>query len=94
MSWDELYLETCCRSALHRLVLSGETGRPVGPPPEGRMPDFRAPLKDRSCLMRLMGMGLARRREDGRFEVTPAGVQRHDREILSMRRARRRQGER
>lgn len=90
MSWDELYLETCCRSALHRLVLSGKTGRPVGPPPEGRMPDFRAPLKDRSCLVRLARMGLARQRKDGRFEITPDGERRHEREILSMRRARRR----
>ncbi len=32
--WNEPYLETCCRSALHRVVLTG----PVGPPgrPEGR----------------------------------------------------------
>ncbi|MCX5617991.1 hypothetical protein NQF86_04850 [Bombella sp. TMW 2.2543] len=90
MSWDELYLETCCRSALHRLVLSGKVGRPVGPPPEGRMLDFRAPLKDRSCLMRMEGMGLAHQRDDGRFEVTQAGEQRHDREILSMKRARHR----
>ncbi|WP_407651826.1 hypothetical protein [Bombella saccharophila] len=92
MSWDELYLETCCRSALHRVVLSGATGRPVGPPPEGKMPDFRAPLKDRACLERLAGMGFAQQREDGRFEVTAAGRQRHEREILAMRRARHRRG--
>jgi hypothetical protein len=24
--WNQPYLETCCRSALHRLVLSGEDG--------------------------------------------------------------------
>ena len=51
--WDEPYLETCCRSALHRLVLSGAVGRPPdlkdGPMPAaarrhgpGPHPDERA----------------------------------------------------
>jgi hypothetical protein len=67
--WREPYLETCCRSALHRLVLSGATGRPDG-------------LKDGPCLQRLAGMGLARPRDDGRYEPTPAGMERHAEEIL------------
>ncbi len=67
--WDEPYLETCCRSALHRLVLSGETGRPAG-------------MKDGPCLTRLMAMGLARDRTDGRYFLTEAGRDRHAREVL------------
>ncbi len=66
--WNEPYLETCCRSALHRLVLSGEAGRP---------PD----LKDGPCLLRLAGMGMARQREDGRFALTQAGSELHTGEI-------------
>lgn len=66
--WNEPYLETCCRSALHRLHLSGTAGRPDG-------------LKDGPCLKRLAGMGLAAQRADGRFLTTPAGEQRHAREI-------------
>lgn len=67
--WNEPYLETCCRSALHRLTLVGPTGRPAG-------------LKDGPCLERLTGMGLARQREDGRFVATPAGTTRHATEVL------------
>jgi hypothetical protein len=67
--WNEPYLETCCRSALHRLTLVGAAGRPEG-------------LKDGPCLERLAGMGLARRREDGRYEITPAGEARHQSEVL------------
>lgn len=70
--WDEPYLETCCRSALHRLVLSGESGRP---------PD----LKDGPCLIRLSEMDLAQRRTDGRYALTPAGSARHAREIARVR---------
>jgi hypothetical protein len=70
--WNEPYLETCCRSALHRLTLVGSHARPAG-------------LKDGPCLVRLEGMGLARQREDGRFEITPAGVARHASEILKQR---------
>jgi hypothetical protein len=67
--WAEPYLETCCRAALHRLVLVGPHGRP----PE---------LKDGPCLGRLEGMGLAARREDGRYAITESGRARHATEIL------------
>jgi hypothetical protein len=67
--WNEPYLETCCRAALHRLTLVGAPGRPPG-------------LKDGPCLERLQGMGLARQRQDGRFEITAAGTARHGSEIL------------
>ncbi|AOX19962.1 hypothetical protein [Kozakia baliensis] len=66
--WDEPYLETCCRSTLHRLLLCEGVGRPQN-------------LRDQPCLERLCGMGFARLRQDGRFEITPAGQVRHDREI-------------
>ena len=62
------YLETCCRSALHRLVLCGQTGRPAG-------------LKDGPCLRRLSGMALAAVRPDDRYEVTDLGRVRHGTEI-------------
>lgn len=67
--WNEPYLETCCRAALHRLRLVGAAGRPDG-------------LKDTPCLLRLQGMGLARTRADGRFEATDAGIARHATEVL------------
>jgi hypothetical protein len=67
--WDEPYLETCCRSALHRLVQCAEIGRPPG-------------LKDGPCLTRLADEGLTRLRADGRFEITQAGRDRHSSEIL------------
>ncbi len=67
--WNEPYLETCCRAALHRLVLSGPAGRPGG-------------LKDGPCLERLSGMGLAQTRPDGRYEPTLPGRARHASEIL------------
>ncbi len=67
--WHQPYLETCCRSALHRMVLSGENGRPPG-------------LKDGPCLERLAAMGLAQQREDGRYEPTRAGIGRHAAEVL------------
>jgi hypothetical protein len=66
--FDDPYLETCCRSALHRLVLSGASGRPDG-------------LKDGPCLNRLAGMKLASLRPDGRFVLTDAGCDRHAHEI-------------
>ncbi len=69
--WNEPYLETCCRSALHRLTLVCAAGRPAG-------------LKDGPCLERLAAMGLARLRGDGRFEITPAGEARHGSEILKL----------
>jgi len=68
-TWNEPYLESCCRSALHRLTLVGPPGRPAG-------------LKDGPCLARLDGMGLARLRQDGRWEMTEAGTARHAREVL------------
>ncbi len=67
--WNQPYLETCCRAALHRLVLTADTGRPPG-------------LKDGPCLARLSTMGLAAERPDGRYAVTPAGQDRHRSEIL------------
>ena len=74
--WDEPYLETCCRAALHRLLLAGSAGRPAGGPagePTG--------LMDGGCLERLTRMGLACERSDGRFSVTAAGLDRHLREV-------------
>ncbi len=69
--WNEPYLETCCRSALHRLVLCEPTGRPAG-------------LKDGPCLERLRGLGFAKRRTDGRYAITEPGQARHDQEILKV----------
>jgi hypothetical protein len=62
--WNQPYLETCCRATLHRLILCGAAGRP-------------AETKDGPCLLRLAGMGLACKREDDRFEITPAGRELH-----------------
>ena len=59
--WNEPYLETCCRSALHRLCLAGESGRPAG-------------LADDPCLARMERMGLVCQSAEGRFVVTEAGV--------------------
>ena len=39
-------------------------------------------MKDGPCLLRLEGMGFARQRDDGRFEITNAGIARHDSEIM------------
>ncbi len=69
MAWDEPYLETCCRAALHRLHLAGAAGRPAG-------------LKDGPCLERLVGMGLVATRPDGRLSITRNGVARHASEVL------------
>lgn len=71
--WNEPYLETCCRSALHRLTLVGPKGRPPG-------------LADAPCLQRLSFMGLAVQRADGSFAITGEGVARHASEILARRR--------
>lgn len=62
--WNEPYLETCCRSALHRLTLVQGHGRPDG-------------LKDGPCLNRLAEMGLAAKRADGRWQITDAGRAAH-----------------
>ena len=67
--WNQPYLETCCRSALHRLALCGSAGRP-------------ATEKDRPCLERLATMDLAQSGADGRFRLTLAGLARHQKEIL------------
>ena len=67
--YDEPYLETCCRSALHRVMLAGGTGRP-------------AAEKDGRCLARLAGMGLVCEGADGRFQATEAGADRHARDVL------------
>ena len=70
--WNEPYLETCCRSALHRLVLCGAPGRPPG-------------LKDGPCLESLEQLRLAEQRADGRYAITSTGQARHDSEILKRR---------
>jgi len=67
--WDQPYLETCCRSALHRLCLSGWTGRP-------------ADMLDGPCLMRIASMGLSDQRPDGRFVINAEGVRRHAAEVM------------
>jgi hypothetical protein len=67
--WNEPYLETCCRAALHRLALAADIGRPGG-------------LKDGPCLARLTGLALVCPRPDGRYELTEAGAARHAREVL------------
>lgn len=67
--WDEPYLETCCRAALHRLALVGGAGRPAG-------------LADQPCLLRLQGMGFCAEGTDSRFRITPVGEQRHASEVL------------
>ena len=67
--WTQPYLETCCRSALHRLSLAGAAGRPAG-------------LKDGRCLERLAAMGCSAVRPDGRYELTRDGVARHTGEVL------------
>jgi hypothetical protein len=67
--WDQPYLETCCRSALHRLRLSGDSGRP-------------ADLLDGPCLLRIASMGLCDQRSDGRFMINANGARRHQSEVL------------
>ena len=66
--WNQPYLETCCRAALHRLILAGPIGRPSA-------------LKDGPCLQRLTEDGFAQERSDGRYQYTEEGVQRHALEI-------------
>jgi hypothetical protein len=68
--WDQPYLETCCRSALHRASLAGGIGRPSG-------------LKDGPCLQRLAEQGFVRVRADGRYTITDTGVARHALEIVT-----------
>lgn len=71
---DEPYLETCCRSALHRLTLCDARGRP----PVAEL----TVVKDARCLARLEGLGLAREDAAGRWHATAAGEARHRSEIL------------
>jgi hypothetical protein len=66
--WSEPYLETCCRSALHRVILCRDAGRPAG-------------LKDQPCLERMERMGLVTVDGTGRYHATPEGVGRHAAEI-------------
>jgi len=66
--FDQPYLETCCRAALHRLFLAGNTGR-------------SAARMDSPCLDRLVGMGLVCAGAGG-FVLTAAGAARHATEIL------------
>jgi len=66
--WREPYLETCCRSALHRVILAGEAGRPAG-------------LPDQPCLDRLTALGLVVSGANGRHFVTREGRMRHATEI-------------
>ncbi|GEN64470.1 hypothetical protein [Acetobacter oeni] len=67
--WNEPYLESCCRSALHRLCLSGTGGRPRG-------------LRDEPCLARLERKGFACLSADDRYRVTREGEGRHGTEVL------------
>ncbi len=67
--WNEPYLETCCRSALHRLHQARCAGRPDG-------------LKDGPCLHRLASMGLTMQGPGGRWWLTDAGSARHESEVL------------
>jgi hypothetical protein len=68
--WDQPYLETCCRAALHRLYLCGKSGRPSG-------------LMDDPCQRRLAAMGLCFPGADGGFTITEAGQTRHASDILT-----------
>jgi len=67
--WNEPYLETCCRSALHRVKLTGEAGRPPA-------------LKDGPCLVRMAKMGLVCERADGRYGITMEGEAVHRSAVL------------
>jgi hypothetical protein len=69
--WNEPYLETCCRAALHRLFLSAGSGRPAG-------------VADQPCLKRLSGMDLCQHAADGRYRLTDAGAVRHAMEVVNI----------
>ena len=71
--WNQPYLETCCRSALHRLFLTGPAGRPAALECDGAA----TALKDAPCLDRLAGMDLVRSAPDGRFHLSAAGRDLH-----------------
>ena len=67
--WNEPYLETCCRAALHRLFLTHGGTRPAG-------------LPDEPCLRRLCTMGFAEEVTPERFAMTETGAKRHESEVL------------
>ena len=67
--WNEPYLESCCRSALHRVKLTGDSARPPG-------------LKDGPCLVRMEKLGLVCARADGRYAITPEGDAMHRSVVL------------
>ena len=69
MAYHQPYLETCCRSALHRLKRAAEAGRPDG-------------LTDGGCLRRLETLGLAAPRADGRWTMTERGLAQHAQDAL------------
>ena len=71
--WDEPYLETCCRSALHRMFLAGLAGRPRD-------------AMDGPCITRLTAMGLCEACQGDNVALTEAGKQRHADEVLNNRR--------
>ncbi|MBS0985075.1 hypothetical protein [Acetobacter thailandicus] len=73
--WNQPYLETCCRSSLHRLCLTGASGRPSG-------------LRDDPCLERMQKMGFVQHSPQGRFLATDAGYARYRQEVLGMKRYR------
>jgi hypothetical protein len=68
--WREPYLETCCRSALHRVILAGTSGRP-------------ASIGDAPCLDRLASIGLVIKHGDDRYHQTREGTARHTLEVLN-----------
>ncbi|WP_376095417.1 hypothetical protein ACE7GA_03020 [Roseomonas sp. CCTCC AB2023176] len=67
--WNEPYLETCCRAALHRLFLTAGGTRPAG-------------LPDEACLRRMAGMGWVCESAPDRFSLTSEGAARHAAEVL------------
>jgi hypothetical protein len=69
MTWEQPYLETCCRSALHRLFLAGGSGRPDT-------------SLDTGCLRRLVSLGCAREQPALGFVITEIGLARHRRDVL------------
>ncbi len=71
--WNQPYLETCCRSALHRLFLAGAAGRPPALQTDGAPTS----LKDAPCLDRLARMDLVCSSPDGRFYLSDSGRDLH-----------------
>jgi hypothetical protein len=69
--WRDPYLETCCRSALHRVASADSCGRPGG-------------LADEPCLLRLARMGMVALQPEGRYMATALGMARYRSEILRL----------